>query len=91
MKAADYSNEEKLRYTKRLHGWYIVALISFVIYFVTLFLEPETPGALFDFAQGLMLGISFAMIIIGTLMTGKHSQKLREAKMRLLRKSKAAE
>jgi transcriptional regulator with XRE-family HTH domain len=91
LKAADYINEEKLRYTKRLHGWYIVALISFVIYFVTLFLEPETPNALFDLAQGLMLGITFAMIIIGALMTGKHGQELRAAKMRLLRKSKAAE
>lgn len=87
LKVADYSNEEKLKYTKRLHVWFKLALISFGVYFVSLFVEPETPSAVFDFAQGLMLGIAFAMIIIGVLMTGKSGHKLREAKMRLMRKS----
>lgn len=87
LKVADYSNEEKLKYTKRLHVWFIVALISFALYFATLFAGPETPNAIFDFAQGLMLGIAFAMIIIGVLMTDRNGHKLHEAKMRLMRKS----
>ena len=88
LKVADYSNEEKLMYMRRLHVWFKIALISFAVYFVSLFVEPEAPTAAFDFSQGLMLGISFAMIIIGVLMTGKHSMKLCEVKMRLLGKKK---
>lgn len=84
LKAADYSKEEELRYMRRLHGWFIVALLAFVIYFATLFLEPKEPNAWLDFAQGLMLGISFAMIIIAVLMSGKRGRKLRESKKRLL-------
>ncbi|MDY3052088.1 MAG: helix-turn-helix transcriptional regulator [Ndongobacter sp.] len=90
VKVADYSNEEKLKYTKRLHAWFIVALISFAVYFATLLMQPEAPNAVFDFTQGLMLGIAFAMNIIGVLMTGKHGRKLCEAKMRLLKKNRSA-
>lgn len=85
-KMMDYSNEKKLKYMRRLHGCYIVALISFLIYLVTLFLKPGTPNGFFDFVQGLTLGISFGMIVVGVLMTGKHGQKLRALKMRLLKK-----
>ncbi|MCI6767121.1 MAG: helix-turn-helix transcriptional regulator [Lachnospiraceae bacterium] len=87
LKVADYSNEEKLNYTKRLHVWFKVALISFGVYFVSLFVEPETPSAVFDFAQGLMLGIVLIMIIIGILMTNESGHKLQETKKRLLGKT----
>ncbi|MBM6967616.1 helix-turn-helix domain-containing protein [Pseudoramibacter alactolyticus] len=89
LKVADYSNEEKLKLTKRLHIFYIVALISMVIYFITLFFEPETPSAAFDFAQGVMLGIAFGMIVIGVLMTSTRGQQLRKIKLRLLKKHDA--
>lgn len=89
LKVADYSNEEKLKLTKRLHIFYIVALISIVIYFITLFFEPETPSAVFDFAQGVMLGIAFGMIVIGVLMTSTRGQQLRKIKLRLLKKHDA--
>lgn len=87
LKVADYSNEEKLNYTKRLHVWFKVALISFGVYFVSLFVEPETPSAVFDFAQGLMLGIVLIMITIGILMTNESGHKLQETKKRLLGKT----
>lgn len=87
LKIADDNNEEKLYYTKRLHVWFKLTLISFIVYFVSLFVAPETPSAVFDFAQGLMLGIALAMIIIGVLMTGKNGHKLQETKMQLLGKT----
>ena len=80
LKVADYSNEEKLKLTKRLHVWFKLGLISFAVYFASLFVAPETPSAAFDVAQGLMLGIAFAMIFIGVLITGRNGQKLREKK-----------
>lgn len=87
LKVADYSNEEKLKLTKRLHVWFKLALISFGVYFVSLFVEPETPSAVFDFAQGLMLGIVLITIIIGILMTNESGHKLQEKKKRLLGKT----
>ena len=87
LKVADYSNEDKLNYTKRLHVWFKLGLISFVVYFVSLFVAPETPSAVFDVAQGLMLGIAFAMIFIGVLITGRNGHKLQETKRRLLGKT----
>lgn len=89
LKVADYSNEEKLKLTKRLHIFYIVALISIVTYLITLFFEPETPNGAFDFAQGAMLGIAFGMIVIGVLMTSTRGQQLRKIKLRLLKKRDA--
>ncbi|WP_350454289.1 helix-turn-helix domain-containing protein [Slackia heliotrinireducens] len=84
LKVADYSNEDKLNYTKRLHVWFIVAMVCLALYFVTLFFEPETSNAVFSFVQGMMLGFSFMMIVIGVLITGKNGHKLREKKMRHL-------
>lgn len=86
LKMADYSNEEKQAYMKRLHGFYIMALIAFAVYFISTFFEPAAPSALFDFMQGLMLGICLAMIIVGILMTGESGKRLRKAKARLLGK-----
>lgn len=86
LKVADYSNEEKMKVIGRMHVLFIAGLISFVIYFVMLFNEPEIPSALFDFIQGVSLGISFGMVIVGVIMTSKHASKIRSFKMRMLGK-----
>lgn len=86
LKIADYSTEEKLRITKRLHGLFVAGLCSFAFYFLTLFLEPENPSALFGFAQGICLGFSFGMIVVGVIMTSRYAQRIRAFKMGLLRR-----
>lgn len=84
LKVADYSKEEKLKITRRLHWLFITGCISFVIYFITLFVENEAPTALFDFLQGMSLGISFGMIIVGVIMTSRYAEKIHAFKKRLL-------
>ena len=86
LKVADYSNEEKAKITKRIHVLFIAGCISFIFYFITLFNEPTQTTELFDFVQGVSLGIAFGMVIVGAIMTSKYAQKIREFKLRLLRR-----
>lgn len=86
IKVADYSNEEKAKITKRIHLLFIAGCVSFVIYFIMLFMEPSETTAVFDFFQGMSLGISFGMVIFGAIMTSKYVQKIRAFKMRLIKR-----
>lgn len=86
LKVADYSTEEKLRITKQLHRLFVAGLCFFAFYLLTLFLEPENPSALFDFTQGMCLGVSFGMVVVGVIMTSRYAQRIRAFKMGLLRR-----
>lgn len=84
LQVADYSNEEKQKLTKRMHRLSIAGLIAVVIYTVLLFMERED-SYLGDFC----LGITFGMIIVGVIMTSRHAARIRECKMRILRRMKS--
>lgn len=45
---ADYSNEEKLRLTKRMHILFIIGLITFILYVVTTLVEPLQDSHVYD-------------------------------------------
>ena len=86
---AEYSNEEKLKVTKRFHYLYLVACIVFAIYLATIFIDSLAAyeGVFwYDFLQGMTLGISFGMLIVGFIFTGVGAYKLREAKLRMFKK-----
>ncbi len=84
LKVADYSNEEKRKITRVLHGLFLTAIVSFVIFLVLLFCESDEGTFVYGFAQGATLGIPFAMVIIGAIMTSKYAHKIREFKRRML-------
>lgn len=86
LKVADYSNDEKAKLTKRMHLLFIAGCIASVVYFASLFVAPDDPSAIFSFFQGVSLGISFGMVIVGTIMTSKYAQDIRAFKLRLLKK-----
>ncbi|MCI8485098.1 MAG: helix-turn-helix transcriptional regulator [Lachnospiraceae bacterium] len=85
LKVADYSKEEKGKITRRLHWLFIAGCAAWIFYFVTLFVKPDEPTAVFGFLQGMSLGISFGMLIVGTVMTSKYSQKLQSLKKSLMK------
>ena len=81
---AEYSNEEKIKVTKRFNLMFLVGIIAFAGYLVSIFLElGESP--LVAFLQGITLGISFGMLVVGFLITSRHAEKLRQAKLRMLK------
>lgn len=84
LKVADYSNEEKRRMMKILHWLFIAGVISFIVFIILLFLEPEEPTFIYGYAEGITMSIPLAMVTVGALMTGKHAAKIREFKKRIL-------
>lgn len=84
LKVADYSNEEKMKFTRRMHWIYLAAFVSFILFFVLWFTEPEDASFWFGYAEGVSLGIPFAAVFAGALMTGKNAAKFLAFKKRIL-------
>ncbi|MBQ2650827.1 MAG: helix-turn-helix domain-containing protein [Clostridia bacterium] len=81
LKIAEYSNEDKLKVTKRMHLLFIGGLIAAVIYMMLVFADRAD-----NFLGGMCLGITFGMMIVGVIMTSKYAAKIREIKANLLKK-----
>jgi len=81
LKVAEYSNEDKLKVIRRMHFLFIVGLIAAIIYVILLFTDQAD-----NCWGGLCLGITFGMMIVGVIMTSKYAGKIREFKLRLLKR-----
>lgn len=84
-KVAEYGNEEKIKVTKAMHGLFIMGAIANLIY---LFLETNgyTKDSMIDHIAFTSLGVSFGILIVGILYTSRYMNKIKEFKMKLLRK-----
>lgn len=80
LKVADYSNEEKQKMTRVMHGLYITGILSFVAFFILFLIRPEEPTFLFGYLEGTTLGIPFATLVAGAVMTSKYAAKIRALK-----------
>lgn len=79
LKVAEYSNEDKIKLTKRMHLLFIGGFVAAVTYMILLFTERSD-----NFLGGMCLGITFGMMIVGVLMTSKYAAKIRVYKKKLL-------
>lgn len=79
LKVAEYSNEDKIKLTKRMHLLFIGGFVAAVTYMILLFTDRSD-----NFLGGLCLGITFGMMIVGVLMTSKYAAKIRTYKRKLL-------
>lgn len=70
-----------------MHWLYIAAVVSFIIFFILLFIEPEESTFWFGYAEGVTLGIPFGMVSIGAIMTSKYAAKIRAFKKRIFSRS----
>lgn len=84
LKVADYSNQEKLRLTRRLHWLFLAAIGALMLAFLVSFWELT--GPFFDFLRGLGQGVALGMLIVGALFTSRYGAKIRNFKRRLLGK-----
>lgn len=82
LQAAEYSEGIRKKIIKRMHWLFICGCIAFVFYLTVLFLGPEQTSDLFDFLKGMSLGISFGMVVVGTIMTSKYADKIVEWKVK---------
>lgn len=82
MQAAEYTEGIKKKIVRRMHILFICGCIAFVFYLTVLFLEPEQTSDVFDFIKGMSLGISFGMVVVGTIMTSKYADRIVEWKLK---------
>jgi len=83
LKVAEFSNEDKLKLTRRMNKLFIGGFVAAVIYMILVFTDNAD-----NFLGGLCHGITFGMMIVGVIMTSKYASKIRECKMRLIHKMK---
>lgn len=83
LKVADYSNEEKQRIVRGLHGTFILGLAAALAYGVMML-----NGCTDSPAGQLCLGFATGILLLGVIMTSKQAAKLRACKVRLLRRLK---
>ena len=87
-KAANYSNADKQKLTKRMHILFVVGLVAFIVHLAMSFLGIADKTPIYEGISGFSLGISFGMMIIGVIMTSKHSSKIQAAKMKIIQYKK---
>ena len=86
LQVADYSNEEKARLLKRLHGIFIAGAICLAAFLVILFLGlGETEP--YEFIGSCGLGAAAGTIVVGIIFTSRSAYRIREFKLRMLRRS----
>lgn len=85
LKAADYSNNEKMVFSGRLRALFIAAIIFFIVYMVLDIKELTSTGIyekIADFSLGLVLGT----LLTGVLYTFRFTRKIRAFKQRILKR-----
>ena len=87
MQVADYSNEEKARFLRRLHVLFLIGLIGFAAFAVISILGLEDVP-LYELIGSAGLGFAFGMVLIGVIFTSRYAVKIRTFKQRLLNKLK---
>ncbi len=85
LKVADYSNHEKIIFSKRLGYCFLVGLIAFIVYMV---LDGTGLRAVqpYDYIADFMLGAASGILLTGALYTSRYMGKIRAFKMRLLKR-----
>ena len=75
LQAADYTNENKKKITKRMNYLFMAGIGAMALYIISLYVVPENAGGFAAFVQGMTLGFSAGMLIIGMIITGPLGEK----------------
>lgn len=81
VKVAEYSYDEKMKATQRMHRLFIAGLCASLLYLMLLFTESAD-----SFFGGLCLGVMSGMMIVGVLITSRSAIKIQKGKQMFLDK-----
>ena len=84
-KVAEYGNEEKLKLTRLMNFFFILGVVSNLIYLILTMLN-YTSIELYNHIAMFFLGISFGVLVVGVVYTSKYMNKIKEFKMKFLNK-----
>lgn len=87
LKVADYENNDKQKYSKRVCGLFIAAIAAFILYSVLDFMGLSAKSGYEQIASYAM-GIVFGALLIGALYTSRYMAKIQAFKHRLLYKTR---
>lgn len=90
LKVADYENNEKQRYSKRVCGLFIAAIAAFILYGVLDFMGLASERG-YEVIASFALGIVFGALLVGALYTSRYMAKIQSFKHRLLYKTGKAD
>ena len=85
LKVADYTNEERIRVTRRLNWIFIAGFIALLVYMV-LEMNGLTETEVYEGIASFALGLVFGGLLVGVLYTSRYMAKIKAFKMRLLRR-----
>ena len=83
LKVADYSNEEKLKVSRRMHMLFLAGIFAFCLY---LFLDVRglADAGVYERIASASLGFVLGMLLAGALYTSRYMAKIKAFKQRLL-------
>lgn len=84
LKVADYSNEEKMRLTKRINRLFAVGILMYLIFLIT-DLMGVLNVATYENMVDLVLGLSLGILIVGVIYTSSVFLKIRNFKKRIFK------
>lgn len=85
LKVADYSNEERIRVTRRLNRIFIAGVIAFLVYMV-LGINGLTETGIYEGIASFALGLVLGVLLVGAIYTSRYMVRIKAFKMRLLRR-----
>ena len=86
LKVADYENQDKIKFSKRMCGLFIAAIIAFVVYAV-INVQGLASTGVYERIASFALGMVFGTLLLGALFTSRYMAKIQAFKQRLLRKA----
>ena len=87
LKVADYENQDKIRFSKRMCNLFIAAIFAFIVYAVIESQGLASTG-IYEKAACVALGFVFGVLLLGALFTSRYMAKVQKFKQRLLCKIK---
>lgn len=81
LKMVEYSKNDTLKVTRRLHWIFVGGCITAILYLV-LYVNDYAD----NFFGGWCLGITFGTTILGAIMTSKYASKIRQYKLQIVKK-----
>lgn len=87
LKVADYENQDRIKFTKRMCGLFIAAIIAFIVYGI-IDINGLASTGIYEEIASVALGIVLGVLLVGALFTSSYMAKFHALKQRLLFKTR---
>ncbi len=85
LKITDYNSGENMKFYKKLNRLFLLAIATFVV-FMIIDIQGLGDIELYESIESYMLGLVLGALVVGTLYTSRYMSKIKDFKMRILRR-----